>query len=43
NLSNRQIQHIEDRLNHRPRKTLGYKTPHEVLFNLQPNSVAIRT
>ena len=42
-LSNRQIQHIEDRLNHRPRKTLGYRTPHEVLFNLQPHSVAIRT
>ncbi|MCX7218028.1 MAG: IS30 family transposase [Burkholderiales bacterium] len=42
-LSRARIQHIEDRLNHRPRKTLGYKTPHEVLFNLTPNSVAIRT
>ena len=42
-LSKARIQHIEDRLNHRPRKTLGYKTPHEVLFNLTPNSVAIRT
>ena len=37
------IQRIEDRLNHRPRKTLGYKTPHEVLFNLPPTPVAIRT
>lgn len=26
---------IEDTLNHRPRKTLGYRTPHEVLFNTQ--------
>lgn len=38
-----QIQQIEDRLNHRPRKTLGYRTPHEVLFNLTPTPVAIRT
>jgi IS30 family transposase len=25
-------QALEDTLNHRPRKTLGYRTPHEVLF-----------
>lgn len=25
---------IEEKLNHRPRKCLGYKTPHEVLFKL---------
>lgn len=37
------IRLIEERLNHRPRKTLGYKTPHEVLFNLPPTPVAIRT
>lgn len=37
------IRQIEERLNHRPRKTLGYKTPHEVLFNLPPAPVAIRT
>jgi transposase, IS30 family len=37
------IQCIEARLNHRPRKTLGYKTPHEVLFNLPTTPVAIRT
>jgi IS30 family transposase len=36
------IQHIEARLNQRPRKTLGYKTPHEVLFNQPPTPVAIR-
>jgi IS30 family transposase len=22
-----------DKLNHRPRKTLGYKTPHDVFFS----------
>ena len=26
---------LEDTLNHRPRKTLGYRTPHEVFFNTQ--------
>ena len=29
-LSKKDIKHIEDRLNHRPRKSLGWKTPHEV-------------
>jgi len=24
---------IQNSLNHRPRKVLGYKTPYEVLFN----------
>jgi transposase, IS30 family len=38
-----QIKRIEEKLNNRPRKTLGYKTPHEVLFNLPPTPVAIRT
>jgi len=41
-LSRSKIKRIEDRLNHRPRKTLGYKTPHEVLFNQTPTPVAIR-
>ncbi|MBA3766493.1 MAG: IS30 family transposase [Acidobacteria bacterium] len=31
-ISDRQIKKIEDRLNYRPRKTLGYKTPNEVFF-----------
>jgi IS30 family transposase len=26
---------LEDALNHRPRKSLGYRTPHEVLFNTE--------
>jgi transposase, IS30 family len=38
-----QIRRAQDRLNHRPRKSLGYKTPHEVRFNLPPTPVAIRT
>jgi transposase, IS30 family len=34
---------IQDRLNNRPRKCLGYLTPHEVLFGLKPTPVALRT
>jgi len=30
NISKKQIRHIENRLNHRPRKLLGWKTPYEV-------------
>jgi IS30 family transposase len=33
-ITDRQIRKVEDRLNQRPRKTLGYKTPHEVFFKL---------
>lgn len=32
NLKKEQIQFIQDRLNHRPRKSLGYKTPAEVFY-----------
>ncbi len=32
NLTNKQIRHIMDRLNNRPRKTLGYLTPNEVFY-----------
>ena len=31
-LTNEQIQHIMDRLNNRPRKTLGFLTPNEVFY-----------
>jgi IS30 family transposase len=31
-ISDRQIKKVEERLNNRPRKTLGYKTPNEVFF-----------
>ena len=37
------LQKIQDYLNHRPRKCLGYLTPHEVLFNLKPIPIALRT
>lgn len=37
------LQWIENQLNHRPRKCLGFLTPHEVLFNLKPTPVALRT
>ena len=30
-LSEAQIHHIMDRLNHRPRKGLAFQTPHEIL------------
>ncbi len=33
---------IENKLNHRPRKRLGFKTPHEV-FHASLNRVAVRT
>jgi len=32
-LSDQHIKMLEDKLNHRPRKVLGYKTPFEVFFN----------
>lgn len=41
-LSDSKIKTIQDRLNHRPRKSLGFLTPHEVLFNLPPTPFAIR-
>jgi IS30 family transposase len=34
-VSHQEVDFIMYRLNHRPRKTLGYKTPHEVFFNTQ--------
>jgi IS30 family transposase len=33
-ITDRQLKKVVERLNHRPRKTLGYKTPHEVFFKL---------
>lgn len=35
------VQRVEDKLNHRPRKVLGYRTPHEVFYNL--TSIALTT
>jgi len=40
-LSNADVQRVEDKLNSRPRKILGYKTPHEVFFNAKTLPVAL--
>ncbi len=32
-VSSTEIEYTMDKLNHRPRKSLGYRTPHEVFFN----------
>ena len=32
NVTQKELKHIMDRLNHRPRKTLGFKTPYELFF-----------
>lgn len=39
-ITQRQVKAVEKRLNSRPRKTLGYKTPNQVFFNSSP--VALR-
>jgi IS30 family transposase len=48
-ITDAQVQQAVERLNHRPRKVLGYKTPHEVLFDVElrytqkPLAVALQT
>ncbi len=39
-ISDAEIERVMERLNNRPRKTLGYRTPHQVFFKHQP--VALR-
>src|SRR5437762_8847516 len=39
-LSDEDVQRVADRLNNRPRKTLGFRTPYEVFYN---KSVALIT
>jgi IS30 family transposase len=39
-ITQREVKAVEKRLNNRPRKTLGYKTPNQVFFDSQP--VALR-
>ena len=34
-ITDAQVQQAVERLNHRPRKVLGYKTPHEVFFGVE--------
>jgi IS30 family transposase len=39
-----EIRKIENRLNHRPRRCLGYRTPHEVMYNERHHlTVALRS
>ena len=40
-ITDQELQQVEDRLNNRPRKTLGYRTPNEVFF--KQRSVALPT
>jgi IS30 family transposase len=40
-ITNEALQQVEDRLNNRPRKTLGYRSPNEVFF--KQASVALRS
>jgi IS30 family transposase len=41
-LTNVEVQTVEDKLNSRPRKILGYRTPSEVFFNARNQLVALR-
>jgi IS30 family transposase len=49
NITDEQVLAAVEKLNHRPRKVLGYRTPHEVFFGVeirytkQPSVVALRT
>lgn len=48
-ITEKQVQEAVERINHRPRKVLGFRTPHEVFFGVklrytkQPLAVALRT
>ena len=48
NITEEQVQEAVKRINHRPRKVLGFRTPHEVFFGVelrytkQPLAVALR-
>jgi IS30 family transposase len=48
-ITEERVQEAVERINHRPRKVLGFKTPHEVFFGVelrytkQPPAVALRT
>jgi IS30 family transposase len=40
-ITNEPLPQVVDKLNHRPRKVLGYRTPHEVFYNVK--SMALST
>ena len=43
-VTKREIEHAMDKLNHRPRKSLGYRTPYEVFFNTRTSlTVALQS
>jgi IS30 family transposase len=43
-VTEREIQRAMDKLNHRPRKSLGFRTPHEVFFNIKTSlTVALQS
>ncbi len=48
-ITEEQVQEAVERINYRPRKVLGFRTPHEVFFGVeirytkQPLAVALRT
>ena len=35
NITAKRIQEVEDKINHRPRKTLGWRTPYEVFYGIE--------
>ncbi|NJS35532.1 MAG: IS30 family transposase [Brachymonas sp.] len=40
-LTEQEVQAAVDRLNHRPRKCLGWRTPHEVFFDLPMSELTL--
>jgi IS30 family transposase len=43
-VTNDEIQQVMDKLNHRPRKTLGFRTPHEIFFKTKTSlTVALQS
>ena len=41
-ITHEQVDDAVYKLNHRPRKCLGYRTPHEVFYNLPPEPITLR-
>ena len=43
NLTDKDVEYVENKLNNRPRKVLGFKTPREVFFGLNHSTkIALR-
>ncbi len=43
-VTKREVEHVMDKLNHRPRKSLGFRTPYEVFFNTKTSlTVALQS